>query len=79
MLVWGWWYRTNWIYLFSTVQNSNAIPAALEGDPAINTLNAWVYYWNDLPGAVSWGLLLIPMVGLLLSLLGYLHQKQGYS
>ena len=72
IVVWGWWYRTNWIYLFSTVQNSNAIPAALEGDPAINTLDAWIYYWNDLPGAVSWGLLLIPIVGLLLHLFGYL-------
>ena len=76
ILVWGWWYRTNWIYLFSTVQNSNAIPAALEGDPAINTLNAWVYYWNDLPGAISWCLLLIPIVGLLLTLLGYLPKSK---
>lgn len=70
LLLWGWWYRTNWFYLFSTVQNSNAIPAAYEGDPPLNTLAAWTYYWKDLPGAISWGLLLVPLVGWLLHLLG---------
>ncbi|MGL5035802.1 MAG: ArnT family glycosyltransferase, partial [Microcystaceae cyanobacterium] len=69
-LIWYPWYRTNWIYLFSTAQNSNAIPAALEGDPATNTLAAWVYYAKDLPLAVSWVLLIIPIVGFLLHLLG---------
>ncbi|MGK7954811.1 MAG: phospholipid carrier-dependent glycosyltransferase [Crocosphaera sp.] len=68
-LVWFPWYRTNWIYLFSTVQNSNAIPATYEGDPPLNTLAAWTYYWQDLPLAVGWVLLLVPMVGLLLHLL----------
>lgn len=70
VLIWGFWYRTNWIYLFSTAQNSNAIPATLEGDPALNTIAAWTYYWLDLPKAVSWVLLIVPIVGLLLHLLG---------
>jgi 4-amino-4-deoxy-L-arabinose transferase-like glycosyltransferase len=69
-LVWFPWYRTNWIFLFSTIQNSNSIPATLEGDPSLNTLAAWTYYWQDLPFAVSWVLLIIPVVGLLLHLLG---------
>lgn len=68
--IWFPWYRTNWIYLLSTAQNSNAIPATYEGDPALNTLAAWTYYWQDLPLAVSWVLLLVPLVGLLLHLLG---------
>jgi 4-amino-4-deoxy-L-arabinose transferase-like glycosyltransferase len=70
VLIWGFWYRTNWIYLFSTAQNSNAIPATLEGDPPLNTIAAWTYYWNDLPKAVSWVLLIVPLVGLILHLLG---------
>ncbi|MDJ0843230.1 phospholipid carrier-dependent glycosyltransferase [Crocosphaera sp.] len=69
-LLWFAWYRTNWIYLFSTVQNSNAIPATFEGDPPLNTLAAWTYYWQDLPLAIGWVLLLVPLVGLLLHLLG---------
>ena len=68
--IWTPWYRSNWIYLFSTAQNSNAIPATLEGDPALHTISAWTYYWQDLPNAVSWVLLVVPLVGLLLHGLG---------
>ena len=60
------WYRTNWIYLFSAQQNAIVTSAIKEGDPPLNTLAAWTYYWNDLPSAVSWPLLLIPLVSLLL-------------
>ncbi|HEY9669434.1 MAG TPA: phospholipid carrier-dependent glycosyltransferase, partial [Coleofasciculaceae cyanobacterium] len=60
------WYRTNWIYLFSSYQNAIVVPGIEEGDPPLNTLAAWTYYWNDLPRAVSWPLLLVPIVGLLL-------------
>jgi 4-amino-4-deoxy-L-arabinose transferase-like glycosyltransferase len=67
--LWFPWYRTNWIYLFSTAHNSNAGPASLEGDPAINTLAAWIYYWRDLPLALSWVWLIPPLVGLGLAIL----------
>ncbi len=67
--IWFPWYRTNWIYLFSTAHNSNAGPASLEGDPAVNTLAAWVYYWKDLPLALTWVWLLPPLVGLGLAIL----------
>jgi len=74
-LVWFPWYRTNWLSLFSTAQNSNAIPASLEGDPPLNSWGAWVYYWHDLPQAVSWVWLLPPLVGLILLMLKRLpHQ-----
>ncbi|MEW6493050.1 MAG: phospholipid carrier-dependent glycosyltransferase [Cyanobacteriota bacterium] len=65
--IFGPWYRTNWIYLFSSYQNAIVVPGTEEGDPPLNTLAAWTYYWNDLPRAVSWPLLLVPLVGLLLS------------
>ena len=60
------WYRINWIYLFSAYQNAIIVPGTEEGDPPLNTLAAWTYYWNDLPHAVSWPLLIVPLVGLLL-------------
>lgn len=75
-IVWFLWYRTNWIFLFSTIQNSNSIPASLEGDPPLNTLAAWTYYWQDLPFAVSWVLLIVPIVGLLLHLWGRFPQDK---
>jgi 4-amino-4-deoxy-L-arabinose transferase-like glycosyltransferase len=66
VFIFGPWYRTNWIFLFSTTQNAVIVPGTAEGDPPLNTLAAWTYYWNDLPHAVSWPLLLVPLVGLLL-------------
>ncbi|MDJ0507986.1 MAG: phospholipid carrier-dependent glycosyltransferase [Crocosphaera sp.] len=75
-LLWFPWYRTNWIYLFSTVQNSNGIPATYEGDPPLNTVAAWTYYWQDLPLAIGWVLLLVPLVGFLLNLLGRFPTKK---
>ncbi|MBP0021193.1 MAG: phospholipid carrier-dependent glycosyltransferase [Cyanobacteria bacterium SBLK] len=69
ILLWGKWYRTNFIYLFSTSQNANAIPASSEGDPTLNTLDAWLFYWDLMPRSLSWVLILIPLVGLLLHLL----------
>ncbi len=68
-ILWFPWYRTNWIYLFSTAQNSVVIPATAEGDPSLNTLAAWTYYWQDLPLAITWILLLIPLVGFALHFL----------
>jgi 4-amino-4-deoxy-L-arabinose transferase-like glycosyltransferase len=66
VLIFGPWYRINWIYLFSAYQNAIIVPGTEEGDPPLNTLAAWTYYWNDLPRAISWPLLLVPLVGLLL-------------
>ncbi|NEO26291.1 MAG: phospholipid carrier-dependent glycosyltransferase [Kamptonema sp. SIO4C4] len=76
--IWGFWYRTNWIYLFSTFETSNVGTAALEGDPALDSLAAWTYYLQTLPIYLSWELLLIPVVGLILNRLG-LFPKQKQS
>jgi 4-amino-4-deoxy-L-arabinose transferase-like glycosyltransferase len=64
--IFGPWYRTNWIFLFSSYQNAIVVPGTEEGDPPLNTIAAWTYYWNDLPRAISWPILLVPLVGLLL-------------
>lgn len=68
IIICGGWYRTNWIFVLSAFGNANVTPAKLEGDPPLNTLAAWTYYWNDLPSAISWILLLVPIVGLLLAI-----------
>jgi len=58
------WLSVNWVFQFSIVGNTNVQSAQAEGDPLLNTLGAWTYYWRDLPAAVSWPLLLVPLVGL---------------
>ena len=60
------WYSTNWIFFFSAHQSGIVSAAATEGDPPLNTLAAWTAYWQDLPRAISWPLLVVPLVGLLL-------------
>lgn len=75
--IFGFWYRTNWIFFLSAEQRGIVESAMLEGDPALNTIAAWTHYWYDLPNAVSFPLLVIPLVGLLLSLVTTL-KKQTY-
>lgn len=60
------WYRTNWIFLFSAQQRGIVNSAIAEGDPPLNTIEAWTYYWKDLPSAVSFPLLIFGLLGLLL-------------
>lgn len=71
------WLSVNWVFQFSILENTNTRSAALEGDPAINTLDAWIYYWRDLPIAVSWVLILVPLVGLCLWFWGLLPGRQS--
>lgn len=71
------WLAVNWVFQFSILENTNTRSAALEGDPAINTLDAWIYYWRDLPIAVSWLLILVPLVGLCLWFWGLLPGRKS--
>jgi 4-amino-4-deoxy-L-arabinose transferase-like glycosyltransferase len=59
------WSRTNWLFQISAAFSSNTRSAAIEGDPAWDTLEAWLYYWQHLPQTVSYPLLIVPIVGLL--------------
>ena len=60
------WARTNWLLMLTSGKRATIDSALAEGDPALNTIKAWTYYWNLLPQQISWLLLIIPLVGLLL-------------
>lgn len=66
VLVFGGWYRTNWLLMLTSGKRATIDSAIAEGDPALNTIDAWIYYWKILPYLVSWPLLLVPIVGILL-------------
>lgn len=65
------WYRTNWLLILTAGKRATVDSAIIEGDPALNTFDAWFYYLKTLPYLLSWHLLLIPLVGLSL----YIFQK----
>lgn len=71
------WLSVNWIFQFSILGNTNVASAQAEGDPMLNTLAAWTYYWRDLPAAVSWPLLLVPLVGILFWRVGLLPGRKS--
>ncbi len=66
LLVFGAWYRTNWLLILTSGKRATIDSAIAEGDPALNTIDAWIYYWKILPYLVSWPLLLVPIVGIIL-------------
>ncbi len=67
-LIFGPWYRANWLLILTASKRATVDAAIAEGDPALNTLDAWSFYWQDLPYMVSWPLLLVPLAGILLYL-----------
>ncbi|NER78322.1 MAG: phospholipid carrier-dependent glycosyltransferase [Leptolyngbya sp. SIO1D8] len=71
------WLSVNWVFQFSILENTNVRSAQAEGDPMLNTFAAWLYYWQDLPSAVSWVLLLVPLIGIILWLLGLLPGRRS--
>ncbi|AFZ35739.1 glycosyl transferase family 39 [Stanieria cyanosphaera PCC 7437] len=60
------WYRTNWLLILTSGKRATLDSAIAEGDPALNTIDAWTYYGEILPYLLSWHLLLIPIGGLIL-------------
>ena len=66
VVVFGSWAKTNWLLILTGGKRATFDSAIAEGDPALNTINAWIYYGKHLPEQVSWPLLLIPLVGLLI-------------
>ncbi|MDB9528681.1 glycosyltransferase family 39 protein [Oscillatoria sp. CS-180] len=71
------WLSVNWVFQFSILENTNVRSAQVEGDPMLNTLAAWTYYWQDLPSAVSWVLLIVPLVGLVFWAFGLLPGRRS--
>ncbi len=66
VLVWGPWYRINWLLILTSGKRATLDSAIAEGDPPLHSLDAWIYYWKILPYLVSWPLLLVPIVGLII-------------
>lgn len=58
------WLSVNWLFQFSILGNTNVASAQAEGDPMLDSLAAWTFYWRDLPTALGWGVLLVPLVGI---------------
>ncbi|MDJ0617372.1 MAG: phospholipid carrier-dependent glycosyltransferase [Calothrix sp. MO_192.B10] len=64
-LVFGSWYRTNWLFILTSGKRATVDSAIAEGDAPLNTIQAWTFYWHQLPHQVSIPLLILP-IGLLL-------------
>ncbi len=62
------WYRTNWLLILTSGKRATLDSAIAEGDPALNSLDAWTYYGKILPYLLSWHILIIPLVGFLIYL-----------
>lgn len=75
VLIFAPWYRTNWLLILTGSKRATVDAAFAEGDPPLNTLDAWLFYWQDLPYIVSWPLLIIPIVGILLYLSGCIFKN----
>ena len=60
------WYCTNWLFVLTAGKRATLDSAIAEGDPALTSLKAWLYYWRLLPEQLSWPLLVVPCVALLL-------------
>lgn len=72
------WLSHNWLFQISAGVNSNVNSAQSEGDPALQTLAAWTYYWQDLPTAVSLPLIVVPIAGLVLGTRRIWRDRQNF-
>lgn len=64
LVMWPW-YRTNWLLMLMSGKRATVDSAIAEGDPSLLSLDAWTFYLKQLPGMVSWPLLLAALFGLL--------------
>ncbi len=65
-LIFGWWYRTNWLLILTSGKRATVDSAIAEGEAPLNSLDAWTFYWHQLPSQISLPLLLVPIFALLL-------------
>jgi 4-amino-4-deoxy-L-arabinose transferase-like glycosyltransferase len=66
VLVFGPWYRTNWLIILTSGKRATIDSAVAEGEAPLNTLQAWTFYWHQLPHQVTLPLLLVSIFALLL-------------
>jgi 4-amino-4-deoxy-L-arabinose transferase-like glycosyltransferase len=57
------WYRTNWLLMLTSGKRATFDSAIAEGDPLLNSLDGWIYYWQVLFNLLSWHLLLLAISG----------------
>ncbi|WP_373481410.1 glycosyltransferase family 39 protein [Geminocystis sp.] len=69
------WYRTNWLLIFTSGKRATIDSAILEGDPPLNTLEAWTFYGKVLPYLLSWHLFIIPLICLIYLVIKFYVQK----
>ncbi|HEY9809445.1 MAG TPA: glycosyltransferase family 39 protein [Halomicronema sp.] len=79
VLVCGPWYRTNWLLILTSGKRATVDSAFAEGDPALNSLGAWIFYGQDLPNLLSWPLLLVPLVGFFFFIIKFFNQEHNSS
>jgi 4-amino-4-deoxy-L-arabinose transferase-like glycosyltransferase len=60
------WYRTNWLLILTSSERATVQSAIAEGDPALTSLGAWTYYFQQLPEYLSYPFLLVAIAGFLL-------------
>ncbi|WP_017296171.1 glycosyltransferase family 39 protein [Geminocystis herdmanii] len=69
------WYRTNWLLIFTSGKRATIDSAILEGDPPLNTIEAWTFYGEVLPYLLSWHLVIIPLICFIYLLIKYYTNK----
>ena len=70
--IWGPWYRTNWLLILSGGKRATIDSARIEGDPGLNTLDAWIHYLKLLPQHCSLLLLWVVLGGAMLAMVRWL-------
>jgi 4-amino-4-deoxy-L-arabinose transferase-like glycosyltransferase len=60
------WYRTNWLLILTSGKRATIDSALIEGDPPLNDIAAWTYYFKVLPFFLSWVFLIASLVGVIL-------------
>ncbi|ERN43204.1 4-amino-4-deoxy-L-arabinose transferase [Rubidibacter lacunae KORDI 51-2] len=62
------WYRTNWLLVLTGSKRATLDAAIAEGDPALTSPEAWLYYLQVLPLLLSVPLIVVPLAGWLRAL-----------
>ncbi|MGD1700846.1 glycosyltransferase family 39 protein [Dapis sp. BLCC M229] len=73
------WARTNWLLMLTAGKRATVDSAIAEGDPNLLSLDAWIYYGKLLPYHISLPLLIIPIGGLIIYLIGLNKKQENFS
>lgn len=68
------WYRTNWLLIFTSGKRATIDSAIIEGDPPLNTLQAWTFYTEIMPYVLSWFIVSVALIAIIYLSIKYLSQ-----